>query len=328
MKPEAGRARAEDIAAFLAKFDDVEEAIDAIRDFAQPAVSAGLVDLPDIKPYPMTAKLLSPAAATPPANKPGEPAASLPLAKNSEKPASLPKDPANQSDIAPAYSKHHIAVADLAKSYRVGRQTIPALDGVSLDIFAGEFVAITGASGSGKSTLLQLIGGLDKPSAGQILINDQPLSRLSDRQLSRFRSREIGFVFQSFYLQPFLTLSANLEIPAMFARIKPKQRRARAQELAELVGLADRMHHLPRELSGGQIQRAAIARALFNRPNIVLADEPTGNLDSANSDRIIDLFHQIRRELGTTVVIVTHNPDIAAAADREIRLKDGRIADA
>ena len=293
MKPEVGKARDEDVAAFLAKFDDVEEAIDAIRGFAQPAVSAGLVDLtPTAKSSPTT-KAMTPAAAAPERS-----------------------------------GRCHITVTDLAKSYRVGRQTIPALGGVSLDIFAGEFVAITGASGSGKSTLLQLIGGLDKPSAGQILINDQPLSRLSDRQLSRFRSREIGFVFQSFYLQPFLTLSANLEIPAMFARVKPKQRRARAQELAELVGLADRMHHLPRELSGGQIQRAAIARALFNRPNILLADEPTGNLDSANSDRIIDLFHQIRRELGTTVVIVTHNPDIAAAADREIRLKDGRIADA
>lgn len=293
MKPEVGKARDEDVAAFLAKFDDVEEAIDAIRGFAQPAVSAGLVDLtPTAKSSPTT-KAMTPAAAAPERS-----------------------------------GRCHITVTDLAKSYRVGRQTIPALGGVSLDIFAGEFVAITGASGSGKSTLLQLIGGLDKPSAGQILINDQPLSRLSDRQLSRFRSREIGFVFQSFYLQPFLTLSANLEIPAMFARIKSKQRHARAQELAELVGLADRMHHLPRELSGGQIQRAAIARALFNRPNILLADEPTGNLDSANSDRIIDLFHQIRRELGTTVVIVTHNPDIAAAADREIRLKDGRIADA
>ena len=292
MKPEVGKVRAEDIAAFLAKFDDVEEAINAIRNFAQPAVSAGLVDLPPAAKSDSAAKVTPPAAA-------------------SER-----------------SGRCHIAVTDLAKSYRVGRQTIPALDGVSLDIFAGEFVAITGASGSGKSTLLQLIGGLDKPSTGQILINDQPLSRLSDRQLSRFRSREIGFVFQSFYLQPFLTLSANLEIPAMFARVKPKQRRARAQELAELVGLADRMHHLPRELSGGQIQRAAIARALFNRPNILLADEPTGNLDNANSDRIIDLFHQIRRELGTTVVIVTHNPDIAAAADREIRLKDGRVADA
>ena len=285
--------RAEDIAAFLAKFDDVEEAIDAIRNFAQPAVSAGLVDLPPAAKSDPTTKAITPPAAAP--ERPG---------------------------------RCHITVTDLAKSYHVGRQTIPALGGISLDIFAGEFIAITGASGSGKSTLLQLIGGLDKPSAGQILINDQPLSRLSDRQLSRFRSREIGFIFQSFYLQPFLTLSANLEIPAMFARVKPKQRRARAQELAELVGLADRMHHLPRELSGGQIQRAAIARALFNRPNILLADEPTGNLDSANSDRIINLFHQIRRELGTTVVIVTHNPDIAAAADREIRLKDGRIADA
>lgn len=293
MKPEVGKVRAEDIAAFLAKFDDVEEAIDAIRGFAQPAVSAGLVDLPPAAKSNSATKVMTPPAAAPESS-----------------------------------SRCHIAVTDLAKSYRVGRQTIPALGGVSLDIFAGEFVAITGASGSGKSTLLQLIGGLDKPSTGQILINDQPLSRLSDRQLSRFRSREIGFVFQSFYLQPFLTLSANLEIPAMFARVKPKQRRARAQELAELVGLADRMHHLPRELSGGQIQRAAIARALFNRPNILLADEPTGNLDSANSDRIIDLFHQIRRELGTTVVIVTHNPDIAAAADREIRLKDGRVTDA
>ena len=293
MKPEVGKVRAEDIAAFLAKFDDVEEAIDAIRGFAQPAVSAGLVDLPPTAKSNSAAKVMTPPAAAPERS-----------------------------------GRCHIAVTDLAKSYRVGRQTIPALDGVSLDIFAGEFVAITGASGSGKSTLLQLIGGLDKPSTGQILINDQPLSRLSDRQLSRFRSREIGFVFQSFYLQPFLTLSANLEIPAMFARIKPKQRRARAQELAELVGLENRMRHLPRELSGGQIQRAAIARALFNRPNILLADEPTGNLDSANSDRIIDLFHQIRRELGTTVVIVTHNPDIAAAADREIRLKDGRITDA
>lgn len=230
MKPEVGKARDEDIAAFLAKFDDVEEAIDAIRGFAQPAVSAGLVDLtPTAKSSP-TAKAMTPPAAAPERS-----------------------------------GRCHIAVTDLAKSYRVGRQTIPALGGVSLDIFAGEFVAITGASGSGKSTLLQLIGGLDKPSTGQILINDQPLSRLSDRQLSRFRSREIGFVFQSFYLQPFLTLSANLEIPAMFARVKPKQRRARTQELAELVGLADRMHHLPRELSGGQIQRAAIARALFNR---------------------------------------------------------------
>lgn len=293
MKPEVGKARAEDIAAFLAKFDDVDEAIDAIRNFAQPAVSAGLVDLPPTTKSDPTTKAITPPAAAP--ERPG---------------------------------RCHITVTDLAKSYRVGRQTIPALGGISLDIFAGEFIAITGASGSGKSTLLQLIGGLDKPSTGQILINDQPLSRLSDRQLSRFRSREIGFVFQSFYLQPFLTLSANLEIPAMFARVKPKQRRARAQELAELVGLADRMHHLPRELSGGQIQRAAIARALFNRPNILLADEPTGNLDSANSDRIIDLFHQIRRELGTTVVIVTHNPDIATAADREIRLKDGRITDA
>ncbi|MDO4773965.1 MAG: ABC transporter ATP-binding protein [Candidatus Saccharibacteria bacterium] len=220
-----------------------------------------------------------------------------------------------------------ISARHLTKSYKVGRQTIPALDDVSFEITQGEFVALTGASGSGKSTLLHILGGLEKPSGGEVTIGKQRISKLSDRRLSRFRSQAIGFVFQSFYLQPFLRLGANLEIPGMFRRMKPAARHQRAQQLAKLVGLEERIHHLPRELSGGQIQRAAIARALFNKPDILLADEPTGNLDSANSDRIIALFQHIRRTLGTTIIIVTHNPEIAALADREIRLKDGRIVD-
>lgn len=220
-----------------------------------------------------------------------------------------------------------ISVEHLTKSYKVGRQTIPALHDVSFDIKQGEFVALTGASGSGKSTLLHILGGLEKSSSGEVIIDGQHIGKLSDRRLSRFRSQTIGFVFQSFYLQPFLRLGANLEIPGMFRRMKPTARRQRAQQLAKLVGLEERIRHLPRELSGGQIQRAAIARALFNKPQILLADEPTGNLDSANSDRIIALFQHIRRTLGTTIIIVTHNPEIAALADREIHLKDGRIID-
>lgn len=225
----------------------------------------------------------------------------------------------------PATGPIIISVQDLTKSYKVGRQKIQALDGVSLDVYQGEIVALTGASGSGKSTLLQLIGGLDKPTSGEVKIGGQMLGRLSDRQLSIFRNRTIGFVFQSFYLQPFLNLADNLEIPGMFARQKPADRHGRAEKLATLVGVDERLKHLPKELSGGQMQRAAIARALFNQPKILLADEPTGNLDSLNSQRIIDLFRQIRDELGTTVIIVTHNPEIAELADREIKLKDGRI---
>lgn len=225
----------------------------------------------------------------------------------------------------PATGRIIIDAKNLSKSYKVGRQKIRALDDVSLEIFDKEIVALTGASGSGKSTLLQLIGGLDKPSSGEVKINNQPLNKLPDHKLSKFRNKTIGFIFQSFYLQPFLTLGTNLEIPGIFARQKPKIRHARAKELAKLVGVEERIKHLPKELSGGQMQRAAIARALFNKPQILLADEPTGNLDSTNSRNIIELFQKIREELGTTIVIVTHNPEIAALADREIKLKDGRI---
>lgn len=218
-----------------------------------------------------------------------------------------------------------VSVKDLTKQYKVGRQHVSALNGVSLDIHEGEFVAFTGPSGSGKSTLLQLIGGLDKPSQGTITIDGQNLTKLSDRKLSTFRNQTIGFVFQFFYLQPFLRLETNLEVPGMFARTKRSERKVKAGELAQAVGLADRLRHLPKELSGGQMQRAAIARALLNQPKLILADEPTGNLDSVNGKAIIDLFEQVRKDFGATIVIVTHDPKIAARADREIILEDGVV---
>lgn len=218
-----------------------------------------------------------------------------------------------------------VSVQDLTKQYKIGKQRIEALKGVTLDIKQGEFVAFTGPSGSGKSTLLQLIGGLDKPSGGTVIVDEKDITRLSDRQLSVFRNRTIGFVFQFFYLQPFLRLQTNLEVPAMFARVKPKERAGDSQHLAEAVGLGDRLRHLPKELSGGQMQRAAIARAMLNRPKLILADEPTGNLDSQNGAAIIDLFEQMRQDYNTTVIVVTHDPKIAARADREIVLKDGVI---
>jgi ABC-type lipoprotein export system ATPase subunit len=218
-----------------------------------------------------------------------------------------------------------ISAEHLAKEYKVGKQRVTALHDVSLEIKQGEFVAFTGPSGSGKSTLLQIIGGLDKPGSGSVVIDGQDISKLSDRKLSVFRNRTIGFVFQFFYLQPFLSLQTNLAVPGIFARMKPAEYKARTAELAESVGLQDRLKHLPKELSGGQMQRAAIARALLNRPKLILADEPTGNLDSSNGEAIIELFDKVRRDFGTTVVVVTHDPKVAARADREIVLKDGRI---
>lgn len=216
-----------------------------------------------------------------------------------------------------------LTVKDISKTYKLGKQKVEVLKGVSLEIHEGEFVAITGASGSGKSTLLQLMGGLDKPTSGDVWFGEKNLAKLSDSALSNFRLQTVGFVFQFFYLQPFLRLETNLAVPGMFQRMKRDIRQQRVSELAEQVGLSDRQKHLPKELSGGQMQRAAIARALVNQPKILLADEPTGNLDSANGTAIINLFENIRRELGTAIVIVTHDPLIARRADREIRLKDG-----
>lgn len=218
-----------------------------------------------------------------------------------------------------------ISAQNITKTYKVGRQKVQAVNGASLTIRKGEFVALIGASGSGKSTLLHLLGGLDRPSFGSITVDGAALHKMSDRKLSIFRNRTIGFVFQSFYLQPFLTVRRNIEIAAMPNRMKRKIRVHRAERLAAAVGLKDRLRHKPKELSGGQIQRVAIARALLNQPSIILADEPTGNLDSKNSKDIVALFKSLQQNLGTTVVIATHDHEIAAQADRTITVKDGAI---
>lgn len=219
-----------------------------------------------------------------------------------------------------------IQIEHLFKEYKLGKQRISVIDDVNLNILEGEFVAIVGASGSGKSTLLHLLGGLDKPSQGKVIIDGQDINKLSDSRLSKFRNQAIGFIFQSFYLQPFLTLRQNIEVASMPARINKKERRQKIDDLAKQVDLYDRLKHRPRELSGGQIQRAAIIRALLNNPKIILADEPTGNLDSKNSQDVISLFKDICSQYKTTVVIATHDQEIASQADRTITIKDGKIS--
>jgi ABC-type lipoprotein export system ATPase subunit len=203
------------------------------------------------------------------------------------------------------------------------RVPVTALSGVDLRIHAGEVVAIVGPSGSGKSTLLNLIGALDRPSSGEVIVDGTPLSQVRD--LDRFRGRTIGFIFQSHNLLPTLTARENVEVPMYELPLRSGQRRARATELLELVGLARRSGHLPNQLSGGERQRVAIARALANKPAIVLADEPTGNLDSTTTADIMSLLSSLNREQGVTLVIVTHNTEVAAAAQRVITIRDGRI---
>ncbi len=237
------------------------------------------------------------------------------------KPGRKPRKPARE-----ATGEVVIEANNLIKRYKVGKQSVEALNDVSLSIRQGEFVALTGPSGSGKSTLLQLIGGLDTPNGGSIVVDGHDISKLSDRKLAEFRGQTVGFIFQFFYLQPFLSLQRNLEVPGIFSRSKHNLRAAKASELAGKVGLSDRLKHLPNELSGGQMQRAAIARALLNNPKIILADEPTGNLDRTNAFAIMDLLESVRQEFGTTVVVVTHDAELAARADREVGLLDGRIS--
>ena len=211
---------------------------------------------------------------------------------------------------------------NLTKIYGDG-DGVCALDGVSFSIHAGEFVAVMGPSGSGKSTLLNILGALDRPTSGVCKVNDRDLAKVKD--LDRFRSKTVGFVFQLHNLIPTLTALENVEVPLQEENMSDGARRKRAEELLALVSLSDRIHFMPSQLSGGQRQRVAIARALANHPAIVLADEPTGNLDSKSTDEIMDLLRKLNREHGTTFIVVTHNPAVARAADRIVTVRDGKI---
>ena len=217
-----------------------------------------------------------------------------------------------------------IEIHDLTKVYVMGEENVHALRGVSLKVDKGEYVAIMGPSGSGKSTLMNLVGCLDTPTSGSYLLNGHEVARMTDDDLAAIRNREIGFVFQTFNLLPRTTAVSQVELPLVYAGVPKKERYARAVESLRAVGLGDRMAHHPSELSGGQRQRVAVARALINRPSILLADEPTGNLDSKTGADIMALFDRLNRD-GNTIILVTHEEDIAAHARRIVRLLDGKI---
>lgn len=220
--------------------------------------------------------------------------------------------------------KEVIRLNDISKSYFLGKQELPVLKGIDLLISDNEYVALMGPSGSGKSTLMNILGCLDSPSGGQYILNGKDVSRMDDDQLADVRNVEIGFVFQQFNLLPRLTAWENVALPLIYAGLKKTDREERARAMLAKVGLADRAHHKPNELSGGQSQRVAIARALINNPSILLADEPTGNLDTKTSVEIMALFSQIQ-EQGNTVILVTHEEDIANYTRRIIRIRDGVV---
>ena len=220
--------------------------------------------------------------------------------------------------------KEIIRLEDICRIYRVGSQEVRALDGVSLSVYKNEYVAIMGPSGSGKSTLMNILGCLDSPDSGRYILNGTDVSEMEDGELADVRNREIGFVFQSFNLLPRYNALENVALPMVYAGVPAGERRVKAAQALRSVGLEDRMDHRPNELSGGQRQRVALARALINSPSIILADEPTGNLDTHTSVEIMRLFDEIYRN-GNTVIVVTHEEDIAAYAHRVIRLRDGRI---
>jgi putative ABC transport system ATP-binding protein len=217
-----------------------------------------------------------------------------------------------------------ISLQGLRKTYTIGTQVVHALDGLDLQIDRNEYVALMGPSGSGKSTLMNILGCLDSPTQGNYTLNQQDVAHLNEDQLAEIRNREIGFVFQTFNLLPRYTALENVALPLIYAGLDRESREERAKEVLTQVGLADRMSHRPNELSGGQRQRVAVARALVNRPSIILADEPTGNLDTATSMEIMALFQEIQ-EAGNTVILVTHEEDIAACAKRVVRLRDGKL---
>jgi putative ABC transport system ATP-binding protein len=219
-----------------------------------------------------------------------------------------------------------IELKNVTKTYKLGDEILNALDNVNFSVQSGDFVAIVGPSGSGKSTLANIIGGLDRPSGGSVMVDNDDLARMHDAKLSNYRNRHIGFVFQSFNLQGTQTAVENVMLPLIFAKMKPKERKARAIECLQAVGLGDRLKHRPSQLSGGQRQRVAIARALAAKPSIIIADEPTGNLDSARGEEIIKLLKELNKQ-GITLLIITHDQNIARQAGRIVQIHDGRLAE-
>ncbi|MEH6904674.1 ABC transporter ATP-binding protein [Neobacillus drentensis] len=217
-----------------------------------------------------------------------------------------------------------IRLESITRSYLLGKESVPVLNGIDLKIHEGEFAAIMGPSGSGKSTLMNIIGCLDKPTEGEYYLGGENVSHYNDKELARVRNQSIGFVFQQFHLLPRLSALKNVELPMIYAGISKKERQARAEEALIKVGLIDRMNHLPNALSGGQKQRVAIARAIVNTPKLILADEPTGALDSKTSKDIMEQFKELNEE-GVTIIVVTHESEVAEYANRTIMVRDGRI---
>lgn len=222
-------------------------------------------------------------------------------------------------------NKAVISMRNIIKRYYIGQPNeLQILNGISIDIYKGEFVSIVGASGSGKSTLMNMIGALDRPTEGKYLLNGTDISSLKDKQLSKIRNQEIGFVFQQFNLISRTSALKNVEVPMMYAGVPRKERSVKAMELLKIVGMEDRSSHKPNELSGGQKQRVAIARALANEPSIILADEPTGALDTKTGHMVMDIFHKLHKQ-GKTIVLITHSPELASETERIITISDGSV---
>ena len=220
-----------------------------------------------------------------------------------------------------------LAAENLHKTYVTGEARVTALSGVSFAIERGDFVALMGPSGCGKSTLLHLCGAMDRPTSGTLRLNDRELAAMGDDELTRVRREQVGFVFQFFNLLPTLTISDNIALPCLLAGVKGAEAESRAKALAERVGIAHRLEHYPQQISGGEMQRAAMARALIHQPSLIVADEPTGNLDSENGDNVLALLKRLNTEMGVTILLATHAADVAAAAHRVLKMRDGKFAD-